>query len=309
VNPRHRDSTAGRAAPGTGIVEATERLYRTLFTAASGFAVASVVWGLVIAPLNDFNHHVPRSIVIGGVAVAVALVVFLRRDAVLGAVRSRPSWILLAVLLSVAVLWSDGGWRSSFYVASYSPIVFAAVALGVRWALICAALLAVGYLTGLAINGYSWEELGHLKDQDSVIANTGGYLIAGYFLAAPIAWLGSYVVRINQVFAEAAAAPTVRPEQDSAEGEAAQSNEPQRGSTLRRTATLSVREVQVSVLLAEGLRNEDIAARLNVSPRTVQNHVANAMRKTGARNRTALGVLVVRENLAPKPDDDDEARG
>ena len=81
------------------------------------------------------------------------------------------------------------------------------------------------------------------------------------------------------------------------------------GSPLRRLRSrhLSPREVEVVRLVAAGMSNVEIARRLFVSPRTVQTHVANAMRKTEAANRTALGVLAVREGLVPLAEDGEEA--
>jgi DNA-binding CsgD family transcriptional regulator len=64
-----------------------------------------------------------------------------------------------------------------------------------------------------------------------------------------------------------------------------------------RTKDLSVREVEVVRLLTGGLTNQEIAQRLFVSPRTVQTHVANALKKTGATSRTGLAVLAVQEGL------------
>lgn len=48
------------------------------------------------------------------------------------------------------------------------------------------------------------------------------------------------------------------------------------------------REQDVLVLVAEGFANKEIAARLGVSPRTVEKHVEALLRKTGARSRTQL---------------------
>jgi DNA-binding NarL/FixJ family response regulator len=48
------------------------------------------------------------------------------------------------------------------------------------------------------------------------------------------------------------------------------------------------RELEVLLLLAEGLRNRDIAERLSSSERTVQFHVANLFGKLGARSRTEV---------------------
>ncbi|MCW2632111.1 MAG: LuxR family transcriptional regulator, partial [Pseudonocardia sp.] len=48
------------------------------------------------------------------------------------------------------------------------------------------------------------------------------------------------------------------------------------------------REVEVLALLGHGLSNRDIAARLYLSPRTVEKHVENLSRKIAARSRNEL---------------------
>ena len=49
---------------------------------------------------------------------------------------------------------------------------------------------------------------------------------------------------------------------------------------------LTVREIEVLECLHEGLRNADIASRLDISPRTVETHVSSIISKLGARSRT-----------------------
>jgi DNA-binding NarL/FixJ family response regulator len=51
---------------------------------------------------------------------------------------------------------------------------------------------------------------------------------------------------------------------------------------------LSDREVEIIELVAIGLTNQEIAGRLVISKRTVDNHVSNIFTKTGAKNRVAL---------------------
>ena len=51
---------------------------------------------------------------------------------------------------------------------------------------------------------------------------------------------------------------------------------------------VTAREAEVLRLIAEGLANKEIAARLYLSPRTVEKHVESLLRKTGARSRTQL---------------------
>ena len=60
---------------------------------------------------------------------------------------------------------------------------------------------------------------------------------------------------------------------------------------------LTPREVQVLELLAEGLPNKAIAARLGVSDQTVKFHVASVCGKLGAANRTQAVRVAVRRGL------------
>nr|WP_283762066.1 LuxR C-terminal-related transcriptional regulator [Roseofilum halophilum] len=52
--------------------------------------------------------------------------------------------------------------------------------------------------------------------------------------------------------------------------------------------SLSDREVQVVELVAMGLANQDIAERLEISKRTVDNHISNILKKTKTDNRVEL---------------------
>ncbi|MFD8519800.1 LuxR C-terminal-related transcriptional regulator [Streptomyces capillispiralis] len=52
---------------------------------------------------------------------------------------------------------------------------------------------------------------------------------------------------------------------------------------------LSPREEEVAELAAAGMSNREIAATLHLSPRTVEQHVARALQKTGVHSRQQLG--------------------
>lgn len=60
---------------------------------------------------------------------------------------------------------------------------------------------------------------------------------------------------------------------------------------------LSKREREVLSLLADGLRNDEIAQRLFISPETVRSHVRNAMLKMEADTRTQAVALAVRHSM------------
>jgi DNA-binding NarL/FixJ family response regulator len=57
---------------------------------------------------------------------------------------------------------------------------------------------------------------------------------------------------------------------------------------------LSPREREVVEHVAAGASNPEIAGQLFISRRTVESHVASAMRKLGAANRTQLATFVAR---------------
>lgn len=59
-------------------------------------------------------------------------------------------------------------------------------------------------------------------------------------------------------------------------------------------ADLTPRELDIAGLVAEGLSNQAVAARLHLSPRTVETHLSSIYRKTSVPSRSALAVLMTR---------------
>jgi DNA-binding NarL/FixJ family response regulator len=66
---------------------------------------------------------------------------------------------------------------------------------------------------------------------------------------------------------------------------------------------LTPREREVLGLLADGLSNREIGARLFLSAGTVRLHVSNILRKMEAPNRTAAAMLAVQYGLIERPVD------
>ena len=60
---------------------------------------------------------------------------------------------------------------------------------------------------------------------------------------------------------------------------------------------LSDRELDVLILLAQGLSNQDIADQLTVSVATVRFHVTNIFNKLQVENRTQAALHAIREGL------------
>ena len=61
---------------------------------------------------------------------------------------------------------------------------------------------------------------------------------------------------------------------------------------------LTAREVEILVLVAQGLPNREIAETLVISERTVRTHVSNILTKLHLANRTQAALYALREGLA-----------
>jgi predicted ATPase/DNA-binding CsgD family transcriptional regulator len=75
------------------------------------------------------------------------------------------------------------------------------------------------------------------------------------------------------------------------------SSRPTPSSGDHRAGPLTKREWEVAELVAEGLSNKDIAARLLISQRTVATHVENILAKLGVRSRVQVASWVARQRL------------
>jgi len=71
--------------------------------------------------------------------------------------------------------------------------------------------------------------------------------------------------------------------------------------SLEAPAGLSAREVEVTGLVADGLSNKAIAARLHLSVRTVESHVRHVLAKVGLNNRTQLATWARDRSSVVKP--------
>ena len=60
-------------------------------------------------------------------------------------------------------------------------------------------------------------------------------------------------------------------------------------------ASLSPAERSVLQKLLDGLHNQDIAARLRLSDKTVKNHISHILRKTGTTSRLELTIKVYKQ--------------
>jgi NarL family two-component system response regulator LiaR len=62
---------------------------------------------------------------------------------------------------------------------------------------------------------------------------------------------------------------------------------------------LTERELEVLVLMVDGLNNTQIAGKLTVSPSTIKSHVSNILSKLGVVSRTEAVTLALRNHIIP----------
>ena len=63
------------------------------------------------------------------------------------------------------------------------------------------------------------------------------------------------------------------------------------------TPTLTEREAEILRMVAKGLTSRQIATRLTLSPRTVENHVQNTLRKLQLHNRVELARYAIEQGI------------
>jgi len=60
---------------------------------------------------------------------------------------------------------------------------------------------------------------------------------------------------------------------------------------------LTPRELEVAALVAEGLSNRELAARLVITERTAENHVAHILDRLGLRSRVQIATWVTERGV------------
>jgi DNA-binding NarL/FixJ family response regulator len=73
-----------------------------------------------------------------------------------------------------------------------------------------------------------------------------------------------------------------------------------RAATRENPAGLTARELEVVALVAEGLRNAEIAGRLFVSEKTVAHHVSAILRKLDVGTRSQAGAEAARLGIVER---------
>ena len=76
--------------------------------------------------------------------------------------------------------------------------------------------------------------------------------------------------------------------------------DPERVRLLEALSSLSPRELETASLVAEGLSNEEVAARMVMEPASVRRNVSRVLAKLGLRDRTQLAVAWWRSGMGSR---------
>jgi DNA-binding CsgD family transcriptional regulator len=293
-------SDVAPAAPvrsGRELVELVETLYLRLFVIS--LAGLQFVCGLaVVAALVRTEHanYWRTAVLSGGLALLAACALRMRVLAY-HAIRRRPVLSLAGPLLVFTALAIDGVSHSPLSYPAAVSIAVPAFVCGRRWALGAALLISAGAIT-VAVLRSGWDAL------NSTGQGTAGYVVWALVLAGLAERFAQLTIRMPHL----GPVPAERDPPVKVANLAA--NEARTGATQTRDVErdpaqaqdrlgLTARQMEVVVLLADGLQAGEIAARLGVATSSVYRHVKRAKERTGARSRSDLVALVVRAGIVP----------
>ena len=70
-----------------------------------------------------------------------------------------------------------------------------------------------------------------------------------------------------------------------------------RNHDLDKCKSLTKRETEILIQVAEGMFNKEIAINLDISERTVKNHISNMFKKIDVSDRTQAAVFAIKNNI------------
>jgi DNA-binding CsgD family transcriptional regulator len=295
---------------GAELVALSERFYGGVFVGAIGFVGLAALAALVLLPVREFPSGalVVVAYLATGLLVAAALLAGFRAQPLYCALRRWPQ-LQLGLVIVAAALVASPQMSSELWWPSCAILMALALVTSLRRTL-AYCLVVLG--TNLA---------GHLVAAD--LGDTHAVTIIGLWIGYPL-WLlaitilsdrlVSHVLRVNVAPARAAGReppqrvpvsdpePARPPAPRAAEvvvASAGNDEAPRAAPSAVTTRRLTARQLQVVALLADGLRQREVAACLSISERQVQRHIADAVARLGLRSAYELAALAVSEGIVP----------
>ena len=172
-----------------------------------------------------------------------------------------------------------------------------AVVSSTRLALAAGTVTALGYLVGTLIGGEALIHAGNTGVLPAAVSLLADTLIARLVVET----FARFTLRMHQLEQTAASPPLRVPNVAPISTSHSQASEPPLAGSSRtnRGSRLTARQLEVVLLVRDGLRQSEIALCLGISPRQVERHLHEARIRVGAATTSQLVVMLVTGDLVP----------
>lgn len=305
-----RPST-GVATCGAELVGLAEHFYVGMWAGALIFVTLAAFAALALLPVRSLPQGTPMApaIAVTGLLVILPMVALWRGRATYCLLRRHPHLELAPVLIAAALVVHPD-LAGELWWPSCAILMALAILAPLRRTIAYTAIVLATNLAGHLIAA-------DLEEQQAVA-------IIGLWIGYPI-WVGivailtelfaGHLLRRNEIPAPQRQVPRrvtawTTPERhaptSTTDGPVDATNNntvagSQGAARARPSAAerLTVRQLEVVLLLADGLRHRDVAACLSISERQVQRHVAQAVTRLGVRSSYELVALVAGDRVTP----------
>lgn len=181
--------------------------------------------------------------------------------------RKYPAILGIDLMISFLLLATSGGYKSPYYLYSYSPLVLGAFLFGYRGAFLTAGLQSALYFLAISVNGYPLSRI--LSSGETIVTDFFFFFLA----SLSVAYLSDLMNKLDSANERKAVV-----EQNLQEAK-------RRLAESLKLHQLSARETQVFILTSEGLTADRIAQELGVSKNTVKTHLCRSYKKLGVSTK------------------------
>jgi DNA-binding NarL/FixJ family response regulator len=305
-------AVGGLIRNGRELAFLAERFYQGVFAMSAAAAAAlAVLVGVLYVPVEPAHLR----LVTGGAAAVDALLaglVFRHRGRIYSRLRTSPAGLLMIASVAGLVLGASHPRTGPLAFPSSVMLGLSAATANLRWTIGCAGILGIAQLVGDQVWGDPIVRLTNGIAANQIIAAVS-YLAWALVAAVAVDRLARFVLRLNRAVAfHLGEAPLRVASKMGAEPAAEypaplslrlpggeERAEPDIRSDVSRR--LTSRQLQVAVLLRDGLRYEQIARALAITERTVSRHAADASTRLGVANVRELVAVLVAAAVVPTP--------
>ena len=284
---------------GADLVYLAEELYLRLFKLSLVLTAVGAVLSALFGALASSRASSSLTDVLSVIGLAVAAAGLARpRQAYCWLRYSAQHQLVPAGLAALAVL-VNGPDSPTWWMAL--PLLWiVAVVSSTRLALAAAMLSALAYLVGTLIGGEVLIHAGDTGVFPAAVALLADTLIARLVVET----FARFTLRMHQLEQTAASPPLRVPNlatASSSHSHSQASAQPLFADTSHpdRRSRLTARQLEVVVLVRDGLRQSEISLCLGISPRQVERHLHDARIRVGAATTSQLVVMLVTGGLVP----------